>query len=243
LTYATDWTEDSFGKYLKATHPEVVLSRTQLHLLWRSFHFFAYHPFPNDDADGKIDPNAFQRAVALLALRGTELLGSQEDGDYFWRDDAAFFHEANIKRIFRSIGTSQGPDKPGHDSATVLDDVMDVLATIQPFSIHLAPAPHQLESAASKLIGENSTPLQFRVTREDLCTLLTLMLRLRLHEATWGLCFHFGSFSKPDPGDEQLANAIARALCDAHVDLTPENIPRVLAVLVSSARGLYAKLS
>ncbi|GJP94104.1 hypothetical protein AnigIFM59636_002904 [Aspergillus niger] len=50
-------------------------------VLWSSFYFYAYHPFPRPDVDrGNLAFSAFERAVALLALQGDKRLGSVENG-------------------------------------------------------------------------------------------------------------------------------------------------------------------
>ena len=192
------------------------MSEAAVQLLWRCFHFYAYHPFPCDSTDGKIDSAAFQRAVALLAVQGTEILGTQDEGDYFWRHDDAFFHKSNFERIFRSIGLQENTDRPSihldHGSTSSLEDVMDVLAMTQPQTVSLAPSPYQLGPAARELFSKDVCQERCQVSRKDLSRLLSLLLRVRLLDAKWGIRFHFGTLEKRDPADEELADILVRGL-------------------------------
>lgn len=192
------------------------MSEASIQLLWRCFYFYAYHPFPRDTTDGKLDSAAFQRAVALLVVQGTDILGTQDGGDYFWRNDGAYFRKANFESIFRSIGLPENTDRPSnhldYDSTSILEAAMDVLAMTQPHTVSLAPSPDQLRPAAQKLLGEGASQRRYRIGREDLSALLSLLLRLRLREAKWGSRFHFGTIGKRDPGNEELADILVRGL-------------------------------
>jgi hypothetical protein len=238
----SDWNEDSLRKHIESRHPDVAISKAAIQLLWRCFHFYAYHPFPRDATDGKVDSAAFQRAVSLLALQCTDLLGTQDGGDYFWRHDDAFFRQADFKRIFRSIGlptkctSSDQSLQLDDDSTSVLDDAMDVLAMTQPQTVSLAPSPDQLEPAARKLLGESDLlQKRYQVSREDLSTLLSLLLRLRLQKAKWGSRFHLGAFDKADPRDEELADIMVNGLGGGQEeeDLTSDKVLRAMDLLVS----------
>ena len=212
----TDWNADNFRKYIETLHPDVAISEAEVQLLWRSFHFYAYHPFPRDCTDGKLDSAAFQRAVALLVFQGTELFGTQDGDDYFWRHDDAFFRKSNFERIFRSIGLPENTDRPSihleYGSTSSLEDAMDVLAMTQPKTVSFAPSPYQLGHAARKLFSERVFQERCRIARKDLSRLLSLLLRLRLRDAKWGTRFHFGTLEKRDPADEELADILARGL-------------------------------
>ena len=192
------------------------MSEAAVQLLRRCFHFYAYHPFPRDSTDGNIDSASFQRAVALLVVQGTDFLGTQEGGDYFWRNDDAFFRKSNFERIFRSIGLPENSDRVSnhldHGSIPSLEDTMDVLAMTQPQTISLAPSPYQLGPAARKLLSEGVFQERCRVARKDLSRLLSLLLRLRLRDAKWGTLFHFGTLEERDPADEELADILVRGL-------------------------------
>ena len=82
---------------METLHPDVAMSEPAVQLLWRCFHFYAYHPFQREGTDGKLDSAAFQRAIALLVVQGTEFLGTQDGGDYFWRNDDALFRNSNFE--------------------------------------------------------------------------------------------------------------------------------------------------
>ena len=192
-----DWNYNSFRKYIETLHPDVAISEASIQLLWRCFHFYAYHPFPCDATDGKLDSAAFQRTVALLVVQGTDILGTLEEGDYFWRNNHAFFRKASFQRIFTSIGLPENTDRPSIDldytSASMLEDVMDVLATTQPQSICLLPSPDQLQPAARKLFREGALQKRYRIAPKDLSRLLSLLLRLRLRKAKWDYAGHHAS--------------------------------------------------
>ena len=125
-----DWNANSFKRRIEIAHPEVAISETIVSHPWRVFHFYAYHPFPRSAADGRVDPAAFRRAVTLLAIQGTDILGTQDGGDYVWREDDAFFRRADLARIFRSVGLSKSVTEPStaldYSQNGSLNDVMDV---------------------------------------------------------------------------------------------------------------------
>ncbi|PYH59955.1 uncharacterized protein BO96DRAFT_443010 [Aspergillus niger CBS 101883] len=65
----------------KPSHPGITFPDRAIGVLWSSFYFYAYHPFPRPDVDrGNLAFSAFERAVALLALQGDKRLGSVENG-------------------------------------------------------------------------------------------------------------------------------------------------------------------
>lgn len=175
--------------------------------MWRCFYFSAYHPFPtSSEIDAKIDQDAFERAVTLLAAQGTDLLGTLEEGDYFWCSDkdATSFHMASFDRVVRSATCFYH----GYSclSASLVVDVMDVLAMTQPQNVNFTPSADQLEPAARKLLDEGSTRrCRCRAATKDLSMLLSILLRMKLEKAKWGLGFHFGGFDKANSKNEKLA--------------------------------------
>lgn len=204
-------------------------------MLGRCFHFYAYHPFPRSARDdGRLDLGAFKRSVALLAANGTELLGTQEDGDYFWRPDEGFFHKAGFKRMLRSIGVQQFTKTDCH-STSIVEDAMDVLAMTQPFKVCTAPSPTNLDPAARRLLGE-SLQTQYLINQRDFSVLLSLLLRLRLHKIQWGQGFNFCTFDKADLANEELARTLINGLGgDPDNDqLGPDQIDQALCLLVST---------
>ena len=156
-------------------------------------------------------------------MQGTDLLGMQDGGEYPWRDDVTYFHRTNFERVFRSIGLPENAGKrpdpldyDADDTASIVEAVMDVLAMTQPYSIQLAPSPDQLRFAARKLLGEDAFQKRYRTARRDFSTLLSLLLRLRLRETKgryeWGSRFHSGTIEIRDPGDDEMADILVRAL-------------------------------
>jgi len=112
-----DWNANCLKRHIETAHPEFATSETIINVLWRVFSFYAYHPFPRSATDGRVDSAAFQRAVTLLAIQGTDILGTQDGGDCLWREDDAFFCRADFARIFRSIGLPKSITK----SSTEMD--------------------------------------------------------------------------------------------------------------------------
>ncbi|KAF7591147.1 hypothetical protein BBP40_001921 [Aspergillus hancockii] len=116
-------------------------------------------PFPRETANDRIDTNDFKRAVGLLVYQGTEMLGTQAAGDYFWGRDDAFIRSANVSRILKSIGLpdeieAQHVQLSEGNFPSVLSDTVDVLAMTQP---HLTdPADEGLAKIiANKVVGDH----------------------------------------------------------------------------------------
>lgn len=137
------------------------------------------HSQLSSETIAKIDQGAFERAVTLLVAQGTDLLGTLEGGDYFWRSDkdATFFHIASFDRVVRSATC------PYHgyscSSASLVADVMDVLAMTQPQDVNFAPSADQLEPAARKLLDECPTRrCRCRAATKDLSMFLGILLRM-----------------------------------------------------------------
>ncbi|RAL05941.1 uncharacterized protein BO80DRAFT_440678 [Aspergillus ibericus CBS 121593] len=230
------WTKESLKKHIAAAHPNVSFSNEAIDLLWRIFYFYACHPFPHYVTDAsKIDFNGFQRAVTLLAHDATDYLGTQEDGDYYWRFDEMFFQKASFLRMLRSIGHLE---ESGLEEA-VVDDVMDVLAITQPQAMKLMPSPDKLRRAARELLDSGKTPMGCRVTRRDLSTLLLLVLRMRLAREKWGHGDHYGTIGEVHLGDEQLAEALVGGLVGDKNDLGVDDLLRVQDVLPNLILGFH----
>ncbi|OJJ98910.1 hypothetical protein ASPACDRAFT_44539 [Aspergillus aculeatus ATCC 16872] len=207
--------------HIERTHPGASLSENAIDSLWKCFYFFAHHPFPCESTDKtaneSVDADAFHRAVALLAHQGPKLLVAQEAGYYFWRHDETFLHRADCARVLRSIGHLESTQvlsafEPPNHSQSALDDIMDVLATTQPYSVNLAPSPTHLEAVARRLLAEGLTITTYRLSQTELSTFLVLLLRLGVSNDKWGRNYYFGSFADENPVDEVLANAMAARL-------------------------------
>ncbi|KAH8899992.1 hypothetical protein GQ53DRAFT_206193 [Thozetella sp. PMI_491] len=210
------WNEESFRSYVRSAHPGLAIPDAALQLLWRSFHFFAYHPFPRDPRDGKVDFEAFQRAALLNVFRCNDFLGTREL-DWFWRNDAAFYHKASVDRIFRSLGvpqtTAQGePLRQQNGIASAMSDAMDVLVMIGPQFMHATPPAELLEGVARKLLAGEPAVAQREIRRNDVSTLIDLLLRIKLKKEKWGSFYHFGEFADANPADEALTEALVHSL-------------------------------
>ena len=211
-----DWTNTSLVYHIKEVLPDVAVSEAEVQLLWRCFHFYAYHPFSRDATDAKVDLAAFQRAIASLVVQGTYISGTQDEASYFWRNDDAHFSITNFETVFRSISLPEETDGPSvhlsYESKSILEDAMDVPAVTQSYSICSAPSPDLLRLAVRKLLGETALRRRYRIPRKELSRLPSLHLRLRLGEAKWRWRFHFGTVGKGDSGDELLADILTRGL-------------------------------
>ncbi|KAH7384951.1 hypothetical protein BKA64DRAFT_681831 [Cadophora sp. MPI-SDFR-AT-0126] len=188
------WTEDSFRKLIRCSFPETVVPDSTMQLLWRSFAYYAYHPFPRQEHE--VDFAAFTRAVFFLVYRCDELFGTQDFAisDMFflytpWRSEggAADWQRIRIERLWRSIGTpcsnSSGLDE--NKIEPVLLDAMDVLCVIGPEFVHFGPTPEQLENVARRLL--DGAAVQTEVTKGDEQTLRRLLERVVVRGETWGL--------------------------------------------------------
>ncbi|KAI0468349.1 hypothetical protein F4859DRAFT_491319 [Xylaria cf. heliscus] len=209
------WTEESFRNHVRDTYSAAAISDAAVVLLWRSFYFYAYHPFsPDHYQHAKIDFNAFRRATLLTVFQCDGLLGTREL-EWYWRQDAAFFRRAGFTRIFRSIAVSDYTSLKEQqiDMTSSLSDAMDVLVMIGPQFIHAAPSEPQLESVARKLFAEGPPVVQRQVVeREDVSALMQLLLRLRLREERWGACYHFGDLVEAGSGEEDFAKVLVDTL-------------------------------
>ncbi|PYI04460.1 hypothetical protein BO78DRAFT_449873 [Aspergillus sclerotiicarbonarius CBS 121057] len=214
------WTKECLRNHIARIHPDTTLPDAAIDVLWSCFYFYAYHPFPRENANGgKLELPAFQRALTLLALRGTTLLGTvNEDGQPgpYWRSlRCPSTGLSNIDRIFRSISEVSHEPNPGTqivDSSTfIIEDVMDVLATTYPSHIKFSPWYPELKEVAEGLL-EDRVP-QYQLKDNDLTALVSMILRLRLHKPTWGEDgehFHYGSFAESNPQVEELANVMVQ---------------------------------
>ncbi|KAH9221802.1 hypothetical protein DL95DRAFT_381570 [Leptodontidium sp. 2 PMI_412] len=188
------WNEDSFRKHIRCSFPETVVPDSTIQLLWRSFAYYAYHPFPRQEHE--VDFAAFTRAVFFLVYRCDELFGTQDFAisDMFflytpWRSEggAADWRRIRIERLWRSIGTpcSKGGGLDENKTKPVLLDAMDVLCVIGPEFVHFGPTPEQLESVARRLL--DGAAVRTEVTKGDEQTLGRLLERVVVRGEKWGL--------------------------------------------------------
>ncbi|OBT52701.1 hypothetical protein VE04_07153 [Pseudogymnoascus sp. 24MN13] len=142
------------------------------------------------------------------------LLGTREL-DWFWRNDEAFFRRASFERMFRSIGVLETTNqllKEQNGMTSALSDAMDVLIMVVPQFMHGAPSPEQLEVVARNLFAKEPTLTQREVRREDVSTLMDLLLRMTLSEEKWGSVYHLGDFVDASPADKELTEALVNSL-------------------------------
>ncbi|KAH7386229.1 hypothetical protein BKA64DRAFT_137786 [Cadophora sp. MPI-SDFR-AT-0126] len=137
-TQAEYWNESCFKGCIRTVHDASIVIDHTGSLLWRSFSYYAYHPFPRGDVyQIRIDESAFLRGATLLALQTNDLLGTQ-DGDWFWQHNDTYFHRKNWERMLRSIllpsveKLDETEDNDESEQESRVSDVMDVLSMTQP---------------------------------------------------------------------------------------------------------------
>lgn len=185
---------------MKQTHPDLADSQAVIQLLWRSFHFHAFHPFSDSSIGERIDWDAFQRAFLLQVTQGADLLGVLEEADMYWQFqyDQNLIHQAKVKRILRSIAVPERTIALTEaESNFAVEETADVVAMLQPFFPPRAPVQEEVFPVAKRLFSGNTTPSRRRVARKHFTTLLSILIRLRLQATA-----PFGRFEKADPGDE-----------------------------------------
>lgn len=235
--YRADWNEESFKSHIRDTHSSAAVSDAAVQLLWRSFHFYAYHPFPRDLQHARVDYDAFQRAALLTVFRCDGLLGTREL-DWYWRRDDAFFRDASLARMFRSLAPQ---DKVRSEDLTEEDDIepslsdaMDVLVMLGPQFIHAMPSEGQLEAVARRLFASGDAAVRGAVRRQDVSTLMDLVLSMRLRKEKWGLIHHYGSVVEAGPADEEFTNVLVASLAtDESEFITPEQLLSSKITMVS----------
>ena len=241
LTAGLDWCEESLRNHIEKQQPHLTSSEDVVQLLWRSFHFYAFHPFPRSPTEGRIDLEAFLRALTMLAAQGADLLGFIEDIDSYWRVDRHdLYEQAKLKRIFRSIGTPEKLTNLDDESNHIVEETTDVLAMTQPFFMHNGPHEHQLVPAARRLLGENLIQTRRRVSWQDFATLLGVLVRLNLFKDNWGLSFPFGSFIPADFCGDELASILIDALKDDHgeEEMSFDHVKSIMHLLVCTTVSL-----
>ncbi|KAK5994865.1 hypothetical protein PT974_03251 [Cladobotryum mycophilum] len=216
------WNEGSFGKHVRSTFSESAISDPAIRLLWRSFHFYAYHPFPHQLQDAKINYDAFQRAALLTIFQCDDLLGTREF-EWYWRKDEAFFRRASCERIFRSIGvpeTATQLSSRQSDMTSIVSDAMDVLVMTAPQFMHVA---------------------QREVKREHVSTLIGLLLRMRLKKDKWAWLYHHGDFAEANPAAEELAEALTGSLFGNESDQTmaPKQLSEAISLIPNLQLRFY----
>ncbi|OBT60744.1 hypothetical protein VE03_10877 [Pseudogymnoascus sp. 23342-1-I1] len=184
----------------------------------------------------KVNFDAFRRAFLLTVFQCDDLLGTREL-EWLWRNDAAFFRRANFERMFRSIGVPETTTRSSNQQngmASALSDAMDVLIMVVPQFIHAAPWPEQLEVVARKLFAGEPTLTQREVRREDVSTLMNLLLRMRLNKEKWGWFYHLGDFAEASLENEELTEALVNSLTgdESEQAVTSDQLLRAIDIVV-----------
>ncbi|KAI1362171.1 hypothetical protein F5Y08DRAFT_355556 [Xylaria arbuscula] len=217
------WTEECFHNHIRSSYSDATISDAAVRLLWRSFYFYASHPFPtllHRSQDAALDFESFKRAVLLTVFQTDSLLGTVEL-DWYWREDAAFFRQAIIARMFSSFSLpliSCGLQE--HTDAAVSSDIMDVLVMTGPQLIHAVPSKDQLEPVVQRLCAEGGRKVaRVQTVRQgDLYTFMDLLLRLRLLERRWGLSYPFGDFVEASCEHHSVTTTVVELLADSNGD-------------------------
>ena len=116
---------------------------------------------------------------------------------------------------------------------------MDVLSIISPEFIHLGPTPEQLETVSRKLLVRVVT--QREVRREELSTLIGLLIRMRVMKEKWGPCgryYNHGNFAQAGPADAELTEILVNSLDgDKYQEepITSERLLRAMDLMVSAS--------
>lgn len=205
-----DWTEESFSKYLGANASASTVVDEEIRLLWRSFHFYAHHPFPRHLQDGMVDFAAFHRGVLLLVFQCDELLGTREL-EFYWRNEAEFFRRASFRRVFQSIGVADTTILP-HATISAVSDAMDALVMVGPQYMHAAPSPRQLELVARKLLSDPVCVSARKTSRQDVFLLIGLLLCLCSRKKRWSSVCHHGDFAVKSPAQQELTESLVNSL-------------------------------
>lgn len=237
---ASDWKEESLRRYIRSAHSEAAISDAATQLLWRSFHFYAYHPFPQDPAEGELDFGAFKRAVLLTLVQCDDLLGTREL-QYFWRKDALFFRKAGVARLFRSIGIPKATTQPIEQQShigSIVSDAIDVLVMVVPHFVHACPSPEQLEAVARRLFAEGPVVARREVKRKEVSILISLLLRLRVKKETWGSggsYFNMGDIVEASSADAELTETLVNSLAgdESKQPIASEQLLKAIELMVS----------
>lgn len=226
-----DWTEQSFCDQIRSSYQDTVISENAIKLLWRSFLFYANHPFSSSPClrpqDALVDFEQFKLAVLLTVFQRDRMLGTLDDANVYWREDGALRNrQSGFDRMFSSLvcnATDPGGEKPeqlkeGFPSA--MSDAMDVLVMAAPAHMHSLPTEQHLLPTVQRLFAsKDGIPAVQRgqeVGRSELQTLMDLLLRLRVRQSgkAWGSepRLYPGDLLEASSGDSGLTKALVNTL-------------------------------
>ncbi|KAH8842986.1 hypothetical protein MCOR27_002070 [Pyricularia oryzae] len=225
------WTEQSFCDQIRSSYQDTVISENAIKLLWRSFLFYANHPFSSSPClrpqDALVDFEQFKLAVLLTVFQRDRMLGTLDDANVYWREDGALRNrQSGFDRMFSSLvcnAADPGGEKPeqlneGFPSA--MSDAMDVLVMAAPAHMHLLPAEQHLLPTVQRLFAsKDGTPAVQRgqvFGRSEVQTLMDLLLRLRVRQSgkAWGSepRLYPGDLLEASSGDSGLTKALVNTL-------------------------------
>ncbi|EHA51281.1 hypothetical protein MGG_09752 [Pyricularia oryzae 70-15] len=225
------WTEQSFCDQIRSSYQDTVISENAIKLLWRSFLFYANHPFSSSPClrpqDALVDFEQFKLAVLLTVFQRDRMLGTLDDANVYWREDGALRNrQSGFDRMFSSLvcnATDPGGEKPeqlkeGFPSA--MSDAMDVLVMAAPAHMHSLPTEQHLLPTVQRLFAsKDGIPAVQRgqeVGRSEVQTLMDLLLRLRVRQSgkAWGSepRLYPGDLLEASSGDSGLTKALVNTL-------------------------------
>ena len=200
------WEEDNFRKWA-TSNQSLSAFGAFIPRLWHAFVYFAEFPFAepmlrrSDAADRRVTEGGFVQAYILLALRGIELLGNTKAG---WTAEGTVENSWSQKYTRLLAGLFDGlkiaaPEQEEPSQGFVNRDatahaegqLMDAIVLAQ-------PVPHMtglsfdeaLRGVATRLLIDNVAvnyhkPPFWAVPKNDLQTLIQLILLLRLGDTPW----------------------------------------------------------
>ncbi|TLD33582.1 hypothetical protein PspLS_00059 [Pyricularia sp. CBS 133598] len=228
------WNEQSLRNQIRSSYQDTVISDNAIKLLWRSFLFYANHPFSSSPCqqshDALVDFEQFKLAVLLTVFQCDRMLGTLDDADVYWREDGALHNrQSGFNRMFSSLAcnapeSGEKPEQVNEDDSSALGDAMDVLVMAVPAHIHSLPTEQHLQPTVQRLFAsKDGIPAVQRgqvFGRSDVHILLELLLRLRVRQngKTWGhgspLCP--SDLLEASSGDSGLTESLVNTLMGAN---------------------------
>ena len=228
----TVWDQSGFSRFLHQQFPGVI-SESSVSMLWRSFLFHAYFPFPIERR--VVDYRAFRRAVAFLAGEGTFYLGEDAEGipmdiDQYPNMEARELarNDQQLCMLFRSLAVAHPcieEKKPLVPTEIKMPDsekdILDILMLVKPSHPCTMSTYEALRPYARKLMSE--IPRQaahYAIPQGDLQDLMEVILSIQIIKAK-GLTQQKAAWRTIHPGSN-LLTALARALV-RRFQMTSEN--------------------
>lgn len=195
-TPCTDWDRSTFISFLQTPFPPSLSPLLDAaHVLYKIACYHAVFPFPSE-IPSLVGHDALLRAVVFLTGREQHVLGGKETLFSLAKgaqDVKRGRDETDRRRlIFRSLaslihpyGESNKEDMkalPTEDQSLELDDLLDVLAAIQPRRAKVTPTTREdLRPVAARLSRPQPPLDDLALSRDDLYPFVKLMLILQLN--------------------------------------------------------------